>query len=201
MVRSGIGLGIQSDVLVPPRQRKQTATFIGSSAPPLTDVIVKFTASPRGCQMVPRDDDGRSLSATRRTWLPRGGTLGMSPAQSGSGNEPPPLAWACLSPWSWLLAWSFVFPRSVVPAAVAGEGVVTGGAGGLSAAVAKPGHVKNSANRPSFTWHNRNASLQNMLPPIIFLGPSISTTCRGVVNLGVCRIGKIVTAPSFSAGD
>jgi hypothetical protein len=104
--------------------------------------------------------------------------------------------------------WSFVFPWSVVPAAVAGagfavagEGVVTGEAGGLSAAVAKPGHVKNSANRPSFTWHIRNASLQIMLPPIIFLGPSISTTCRGVVNLGVCRIGKIVTAPSFSASD
>src|SRR5580704_514802 len=196
MVRSGIGLGIQSDVFVPPRQRKQTATFIGSSVPPLTDVMVKFTSSPRGCQMVPRDDDGRSLSETRRTWLPGGGTLRMSPVQSGSGNEPPPFAW------------SFVFPWSVVPAAVAGagfavagEGVVTGGAGGLSAAVAKPGHVKNSANRPSFTWHIRNASLQIMLPPIIFLGPSISTTCRGVVNLGVCRIGKIVTAPSFSAGD
>src|SRR5580693_10391025 len=172
MVRSGVGLGIQSDVLVPPRQRKQTATFIGSSAPPLTDVMVKFTSSPRGCQMVPRDDDGRSLSATRRTWLPRGGALGMSPAQSGSGNEPPPLAWACLSPWSWLLAWSFVFPWSVVPAAVAGagfavagEGVVTGGAGGVSAAVAKPGHVKNSANRPSFTWQSGMPASKSCFPP------------------------------------
>jgi hypothetical protein len=67
IVRSGTGLDFQSDALVLPRQRKQAATFIGSSVPPLTDVMVKFTSSPRGCQMVPRDDDGRLLSATRRT--------------------------------------------------------------------------------------------------------------------------------------
>ena len=63
---------------------------------------------------------------------------------------------------------SFVFGWSVVPAAAAGpalpfagDGVVTGGAGKLSA-IAEPGHVKNSAKRPIFTWSIRNASLQIM---------------------------------------